>query len=87
MRKNETLLFMAKIRAGFIDYFTEQIEIENTSLNMYDKIGPIDRNESTDEVKKLREIQSILIRDRITQLNKHIAVKKEYSRKMHDRGR
>lgn len=72
--KNETLEFMAKLKAGFIDYFTEQIDIENTALNMYDKMGPIDKNESTDEVKKLREIQSILIRDRITQLTKHIAV-------------
>lgn len=71
---NETLLFMAKLKASFLDYFTEQIDIESTGLNMYDKIGPIDKNESTDEVKKMREIQSILIHDRITQLNKHIAI-------------
>ena len=46
---------------------------ENESGVLYCLDG-FHRNESTDEVKKLREIQSILIRDRITQLNKHIAV-------------
>ena len=74
MATSETLQYMHKIRTALIDYFTEQANTESTALGIYDKLGPIESQELPDDVKKLREVQSIVLRDRINELNKHIAV-------------
>lgn len=74
MATSETLQYMAKIKGVLIDHFTEQVNIETTALNMYEKLGPIEKQELPDDVKKMREVQSIILKDRINELNKHIAV-------------
>ncbi|NCT92932.1 MAG: hypothetical protein GXC72_00785 [Chitinophagaceae bacterium] len=74
MAASETLQFMAKVKSGLIDYFTERLDIENSALETYNKLGPIQGSELPDDVKRMREIQAILLRDRVNELNKHIAV-------------
>lgn len=74
MAASETLKYMAKVKTGLLEYFTERLDIEVSALKVYNDLGPIETNDLPDDVKKMREIEAIKLRDRINELNKHIAV-------------
>jgi len=72
MTTNEKVLLMAEIRQNVIDYLTEELQINSTALKSYDNDNPI--QEQDHEIKKMREIEAIKLRDRIHELSRHIAV-------------
>jgi hypothetical protein len=71
MDKDKRLL-MAEIRNNIIDYLTEELKINSDALKAYDNDNPI--QEQDREIKKMREMEAIKLRDRIHELNRHIAV-------------
>lgn len=58
------------MKNAIIDYFTDELKINQDSLRAYEL--PMDG--MPDEVKSMREIEAIKLRDRISQLSTHIAV-------------
>lgn len=71
METNEKLLLMAVLKNNIIDYLTEELRINSIALKAYED-API--QEQDPEVKKMREIEAIKLRDRSHELNRHIAV-------------
>jgi len=73
MDTNEKLLLMAEIKQNIIDYLQEEITINSTALKSYEeKDNPIQNSDP--EIKKIREIEAVKLRDRIHELSRHIAV-------------
>lgn len=69
----EKLKIMAEIKQNIIDYLQEELTINSTALKAYDNsANPI--QDSDAEIKKIREIEAIKLRDRIHELSRHIAV-------------
>lgn len=73
MKTNETKLLMAQIKNSIIDYLTDELKINSDALKPYegDNLLP---NNTNNEVLKIREIEAVKLRDRIHELNRHIAV-------------
>ena len=72
---------MAEVKEEIIDYLTEQLQINNTSLAQYaaDALLP---NSVPDEVIRMREQEVIILRDRISQISTHISfIKKVFPSK------
>jgi hypothetical protein len=69
----ETIRLMAEIKANIISYLLEEVQINTNALKAYEeKDNPIQNSDP--EVKRMREIEAIKLRDRIYELNRHIAV-------------
>lgn len=68
-----TLLLMSQIKTSILEYFTEEIKINSDALKAYetDTLLPDKTNQ---EVLKMREIEAIKLRDRVYELNRHLAV-------------
>ena len=67
------LELMAEIKNNIIDYLQEEININSNALKSYEeKDNPIQNSDP--EIKKIREIEAVKLRDRIHELNRHIAV-------------
>lgn len=56
-----------------INYLQDQLEINQAALNSYDN-DAIKDNDT--EIRKMREIEAIKLRDRVNELSRHIAVVK-----------
>lgn len=57
-------------QSKIIQYLTEQVALNKAALEAYETpILDLDQ-----EVKKMREMEAIKLRDRILELNKHIAI-------------
>lgn len=75
METNEKLRIMAEVKERIIDYLTDEIALNTAALKGYENSGdPIKDKETDVEIKKMREIEAIKLRDRIHQLSTHIAV-------------
>lgn len=73
MTTDEKLRLMAEIKANIIDYLQEELTINAQALKTYDdRDNPIQNSDT--EVKKIREIEAVKLRDRIHELSRHIAV-------------
>lgn len=64
---------MAEVKRSVCDYLQDQVEINTAALKAYDP-NPIDDTNRDPEVKRFREIEALKLRDRINELNRHIAV-------------
>jgi polyhydroxyalkanoate synthesis regulator phasin len=69
----EKLKFMAEVQRSVVDYLTDEININTNALKAYEPNAMDDVNRDPD-VKRIREIEAIKLRDRITELSRHIAV-------------
>ncbi len=67
-------LYRLKMKDSLIDYFTEEIKINSDALKTYEVHGPIPEANLSAEVQRMRETQAIVLRDRINELNRHLAV-------------
>lgn len=65
---------MAEIKKNIIEYLEEEKTINENALKAYDS-API--QDSDPEIRKMREMEAIKLRDRIHELNRHIAVIKK----------
>jgi hypothetical protein len=72
MATNEIKL-MAEVREKIIDYLQEEIRINSDALKAYEP-NAIDDDKRDPETRRIREIEAIKLRDRIHELNRHIAV-------------
>lgn len=64
---------MAEIKSNIVDYLTEELTINANALKTYDeRDNPIQNADL--EIKKMREVEAIKLRDRIHELTRHIAV-------------
>ncbi len=73
MTAEDKVKLMAEIKNNIIDYLQEELTINSNALKSYEeKENPI-QNADT-EIKKMREIEAIKLRDRIHELTRHIAV-------------
>jgi len=62
---------LMEMRQSIVDYLTEEAEINSKALEAYsDK--PI--QDSDPELRRMREIEAMKLRDRISQAHRHIAV-------------
>lgn len=64
---------MAEVKQNVINYLQDQLEINQAALNSYDN-DAIKDNDT--EIRKMREIEAIKLRDRVNELSRHIAVVK-----------
>ncbi len=69
----EKLKLMAEVKQNIIDYLTEELQINSAALKTYDdRDNPIQNSDS--QIKQMREIEAIKLRDRIHEITRHIAV-------------
>lgn len=69
----EKLDLMSEIKKNIVDYMEEQKSINEDALKAYEN-QPI--QESDPEIRRMREREAIKLRDRVSELKKHIAVVK-----------
>lgn len=73
MDTKEKLRIMAEIKQNIIDYLQEEVSINSNALKSYEeKDNPIQNSDI--EIKRMREIEAVKLRDRIHELARHIAV-------------
>lgn len=65
---------LIEMRDNIIDYLEEQKSINEDALQAYE---PMVIQDSDAEIRNMREREAIKIRDRITELKRHIAVIKQ----------
>ena len=64
-----------KNKESIIDYLTEELKINTDALAHYDKIAKdLLFKDAAPEVQRMREMESIMLRDRVSQISRHIAV-------------
>ncbi|WP_293916562.1 MULTISPECIES: hypothetical protein [unclassified Sphingobacterium] len=62
---------MNDVKELILNYLLEQIDINTNALKAYE-VDTLDKYDP--EIKKMRETEAIKLRDRIYELNRHIAV-------------
>lgn len=67
----EKLKLMNEVAGKILGYLGDEKDINEAALKAFEA-SPI--AESNDEIKKMREIEASKLRDRIYELNRHIAV-------------
>jgi hypothetical protein len=68
---NPNIKILIEMRNTIIEYLTEEAEINGKALEAYND-KPI--QDSDPELRRMREIEAIKLRDRISQAHRHIAV-------------
>lgn len=63
---------MAEIKIEILDYLTEMLEVNQNQLIQYEADSLLPPT-VPEEVKRMREIEAIKLRDRVTQLSAHIS--------------
>jgi len=75
MSTEEKLKLMAEVKSNILEYLTEELNLNIAALKPYDNSeDPIKEKETDPEIKKMREVEAIKLRDRIHELSRHIAV-------------
>jgi hypothetical protein len=64
---------MAQVQRTVCDYLQDEVKVNSDALKAYE-INPLEDNQRDPDVKRFREIQAMILRDRINELNRHIAV-------------
>jgi hypothetical protein len=72
MESKEKIALMAEIKQNIIDYLNDELKINSDALKAYDNSNPIQEQDT--EIRKMREMEAIKLRDRIHQLASYIAV-------------
>ena len=73
MDTKEKLRIMAEVKQNIIDYLQEEVSINSNALKSYEeRDNPIQNSDI--EIKRMREIEAVKLRDRIHELARHIAV-------------
>jgi len=73
MSTEEKLRIMVEVKQSIIDYLQEEIKINADALKSYEERDNPIQNSDT-EIKRIREIEAVKLRDRIHELTRHIAV-------------
>lgn len=73
METNEKVKYMAEVTRTVVDYFQDQLSINSDALKAYEP-NPMEDGNRDPEVKRYREVQAMILRDRINEISRHIAV-------------
>jgi hypothetical protein len=73
MKITDQIKLMAEVQRTVIDYLQDEAKINGDALRAYDP-SPLDDDKREPEVKRFREIQAMILRDRINELNRYMAV-------------
>lgn len=73
MNKNEKVEFMNEVASSIINYLEGQKTIVEHALHAYDPNPLIDNDR---DIRQMRELEAIKLRDRLNELSRHIAVVK-----------
>lgn len=73
MDLNEKINLMAEVQRTVVDYLQDELKINTDALKAYEP-NPLDDEKRDAKVKEWREIQAMILRDRISEITKHIAV-------------
>lgn len=73
MDSKEKIALMNEVIKSVVDYLTEQKEICEDALRAYE---PTAIQDSDSEIRRMRETEAIKLRDRASELKRHIAVVK-----------
>lgn len=75
LSSEEKIRLMAELKRNVIDYLQDELQINTAALKAYDDLNnPMQGADP--EIKKMRELEAIKLRDRVTELSRHIAVVK-----------
>jgi hypothetical protein len=69
----EKIKFMAEVTRSVVDYLQDELKINSDALKAYD-YNPMEEDKRDADVKRFREMQAIILRDRVNEINRHIAV-------------
>lgn len=72
MDTQEKIKLMAEIKQNVIDYLQDELKINSDALKSYEEVNPV--RDADPEIKIMREREAMKLRDRIYELNRHIAV-------------
>lgn len=72
MTTDDKIKLMAEVKKNIVAYLQEELTINTAALKSYEEKESIINSDS--EIKKMREIEAIKLRDRIHELARHIAV-------------
>lgn len=72
MDTEEKLALMAEIKQTIVDYLQDEVKINTDALKAYEGDQTIQDQDAT--IRRMRETEAIKLRDRIYELNRHIAV-------------
>lgn len=73
MTPQEKLKYMNEAAKQIVDYLQDQANINIDALRAYN-YNPVENDGIDPEVKKMREIQAMILREKTNELNRHIAV-------------
>lgn len=73
MDTKDKMLLMAQVQRSVVDYLQDELKINSDALKTYDH-NPMEDDKRDADVRKLREVQAMILRDRINELSRHIAV-------------
>jgi ribosomal protein S15P/S13E len=73
MTAEDKINYMAAVQKSVVDYLQDEAKINSDALKAYDH-NPMEDDKRDPDVRKLREVQAMILRDRINELNRHIAV-------------
>lgn len=72
MNSNEIMQVMNEMKTKFLNYLQDELSINDAALKSYDNDSAILGSDT--DIRKIREIEAMKLRDRIHELNRHIAV-------------
>jgi hypothetical protein len=72
MTKEEKLRFMAEVKQNVLNYLQDELEVNTAALKSYEDRESVINGD--DQIKRMREIEAMKLRDRIHELNRHIKV-------------
>ncbi len=64
---------MAEVKRSVIDYLQDELEVNTAALKAYEP-NMIDDQGRDSEIRKMRELEAIKLRDRVNELTRHIKV-------------
>lgn len=70
---NEKIQIMSDVSTAIVNYLIEQVSINNDALKAYE-FNPMEDIKISSDVRQFREIQAFVLREKIHDLNRHIAV-------------
>jgi hypothetical protein len=70
----ERLKFIKEVKKNVLKYLEDQYDIAFNALAAYEPGAIMD---SDSEIRKMREWEAIKLRDRVSELNRHVAVIKQ----------
>ena len=75
MEKKDKLEIMKELKKNIVEYLTDELKNANDAIQLHEKNNSaIDKQESDTDIKKMREVEQIKLRQTVYDLNRYISV-------------